>query len=113
VATQNADGSSHDWLDDVWRFEVVDARQMAGVANLRAQIEWQKNRRRKSAHYGEGAAAARATRVAGRMETAYRLQTGGAAGGREGERSVRGVSGDARGRGEIARADCVGRDGAE
>jgi len=42
VATQNADGSSHDWLDDVLAFEVVDARQLAGVANLRAQIEWQK-----------------------------------------------------------------------
>lgn len=42
VATQNADGSSHDWLDDVLAFEVVDARQLAGVANLRAQIAWQK-----------------------------------------------------------------------
>jgi lipopolysaccharide transport system ATP-binding protein len=42
VATQNADGSSHDWLDDVLAFEVVDARALAGVANLRAQIAWQK-----------------------------------------------------------------------
>jgi lipopolysaccharide transport system ATP-binding protein len=42
VATQNADGSSHDWLDDVLAFEVVDARQLAGVANLRAQIAWQR-----------------------------------------------------------------------
>ena len=42
VATQNADGSSHDWLDDVLVFEVVDARALAGVANLRAQIAWQK-----------------------------------------------------------------------
>lgn len=42
VATQNADGTSHDWLDDVLAFEVVDARQLAGVANLRAQIAWQK-----------------------------------------------------------------------
>jgi len=42
VATQNADGSSHDWLDDVLAFEVVDARALAGVANLRAQIAWQR-----------------------------------------------------------------------
>ena len=42
VATQNADGSSHDWLDDVLAFEVVDARAVAGVANLRAKVEWQK-----------------------------------------------------------------------
>jgi ABC-type polysaccharide/polyol phosphate transport system ATPase subunit len=42
VATQNPDGSSHDWLDDVLAFEVVDSRALAGVANLRAKIEWQK-----------------------------------------------------------------------
>lgn len=42
VATQNADGSSHDWLDDVMTFEVVDSRALAGVANLRAKVEWQK-----------------------------------------------------------------------
>src|SRR6266513_818266 len=42
VATQDADGSSHDWLDDVLAFELVDARALAGVANLRAQIAWQK-----------------------------------------------------------------------
>ena len=42
VATQNADGSSHDWLDDVLAFEVVDAHALAGVANLRAQIAWQR-----------------------------------------------------------------------
>jgi lipopolysaccharide transport system ATP-binding protein len=42
VATQNADGSSHDWLDDVLAFEVVDALGVAGVANLRAKVEWQK-----------------------------------------------------------------------
>ena len=40
VATQNADGSSHDWLDDAIAFDVVDARVAAGVANLRARIEW-------------------------------------------------------------------------
>jgi lipopolysaccharide transport system ATP-binding protein len=42
VAMQNADGSSHDWLDDVLAFEVVDARALAGVVNLRAQVWWQK-----------------------------------------------------------------------
>ena len=40
VATQNADGSSHDWLDDVIPFEVIDTRVAAGVANLRAEIAW-------------------------------------------------------------------------
>jgi lipopolysaccharide transport system ATP-binding protein len=44
VATQNADGTSHDWLDDAIAFEVVDARHAAGVANLRAQIEWRVSR---------------------------------------------------------------------
>jgi lipopolysaccharide transport system ATP-binding protein len=40
VATQNADGTSHDWLDDAIAFEVVDTRVAAGVANLRAKVEW-------------------------------------------------------------------------
>jgi lipopolysaccharide transport system ATP-binding protein len=40
VATQNADGTSHDWLDDAIAFDVVDTRVAAGVANLRAQVEW-------------------------------------------------------------------------
>jgi lipopolysaccharide transport system ATP-binding protein len=44
VATQNADGSSHDWLDDAIAFDVVDTRHAAGVANLRAQIEWRVSR---------------------------------------------------------------------
>jgi len=42
VATQSADGFSHDWLDDVLAFEVVDARALAGVANLRARVTWEK-----------------------------------------------------------------------
>jgi lipopolysaccharide transport system ATP-binding protein len=42
VATQNADGTSHDWLDDVLAFEVVDPRAVAGVVNLRAEIVWEK-----------------------------------------------------------------------
>ena len=40
VATQNADGSSHDWLDDVVAFDVVDTRSAAGVSNLRASVTW-------------------------------------------------------------------------
>ena len=45
VATQNADGSSHDWVDDAIAFEVVDAKSMAGVANLRAEVKWTKRKR--------------------------------------------------------------------
>jgi len=45
VATQNADGSSHDWVDDAIAFEVVDAKAMAGVANLRAEVKWTKRKR--------------------------------------------------------------------
>jgi len=44
VATQNSDGTSHDWLDDAIAFEVVDRRVAAGVANLRAQIQWRVSR---------------------------------------------------------------------
>jgi len=44
VATQNADGSSHDWVDDAIAFEVVDARSGAGVANLRAEVTWTKRK---------------------------------------------------------------------
>jgi lipopolysaccharide transport system ATP-binding protein len=39
VATQDDDGSSHDWLDDAITFDVVSQRQAAGVTNLRASIE--------------------------------------------------------------------------
>jgi lipopolysaccharide transport system ATP-binding protein len=44
VATQEADGSSHDWLDDTIAFDVVDTRVAAGVANLRAKVEWRVSR---------------------------------------------------------------------
>src|SRR5206468_11672792 len=37
VATQSPDGCSHDWLDDVLSFQVIDSTRPAGVANLRAQ----------------------------------------------------------------------------
>jgi lipopolysaccharide transport system ATP-binding protein len=43
VATQYADGSSHDWLDDVLSFEVLSRRQAAGVTDLRAHIEWRRS----------------------------------------------------------------------
>ncbi|MGH9659285.1 MAG: Wzt carbohydrate-binding domain-containing protein, partial [Bryobacteraceae bacterium] len=44
VATQHADGSSHDWVDEAVSFEVVDARSIAGVADLRARVSWRKQR---------------------------------------------------------------------
>jgi len=44
VATQNSDGTSHDWLDDAIAFDVVDTRVAAGVTNLRAQIAWRVSR---------------------------------------------------------------------
>ena len=44
VATQNADGTSHDWLDDAIAFDIVDTRVAAGVANLRAKVEWRVSR---------------------------------------------------------------------
>ena len=44
VATQGPDGSSHDWLDDVIPFDVMDTRAAAGVANLRAEIAWRASR---------------------------------------------------------------------
>ncbi len=44
VATQNADGTSHDWLDDAVAFDVVDTRAAAGVTNLRAQVKWRVSR---------------------------------------------------------------------
>ena len=44
VATQNPDGSSHDWVDEAIAFEVVDAKAMAGVANLRAEVTWTKRK---------------------------------------------------------------------
>jgi hypothetical protein len=44
VATQNVDGSSHDWMDDVLAFDVVDTRSAAGVSNLRAKVTWHVSR---------------------------------------------------------------------
>lgn len=42
VATQHADGASQDWVDDVLDFTVIDAKDIAGVVNLRASISWTK-----------------------------------------------------------------------
>jgi len=44
VATQSADGSSHDWVDDAIAFEIVDAKKIAGVANLRPEVKWTKRK---------------------------------------------------------------------
>lgn len=38
AATHTVDGASHDWLDDVLLFRVVDSRATAGLANLHARV---------------------------------------------------------------------------
>ncbi len=38
AATQSSDGASHDWLDDVLAFQVIDLHRPSGVANLRARV---------------------------------------------------------------------------
>ena len=40
VATQHADGSSHDWHNDAIVFDVVSLRHAVGVADLRSTIRW-------------------------------------------------------------------------
>ena len=42
VATQHPDGLSQDWRDDILTFSVIDARDLAGVANLEAKVAWNK-----------------------------------------------------------------------
>jgi ABC-type polysaccharide/polyol phosphate transport system ATPase subunit len=39
VAVQHPDGHSHDWLDDVITFRVLDPRRLAGVANLHPTVQ--------------------------------------------------------------------------
>jgi len=39
AATQNWDGSSQDWLDDVASFSVTDLRAVAGLASFPTSIE--------------------------------------------------------------------------
>ncbi len=43
AATQNWDGTSQDWLDDVTAFRVTDPKGSAGVANLAAEVQWRKS----------------------------------------------------------------------
>ena len=42
VATQNWDGTSQDWLDDVVGFTVVDPHETAGFVKLATDIHWEK-----------------------------------------------------------------------
>ena len=42
VATQYREGYSQDWLDDFVSFSVVDARDVAGLANFRTKVDWRK-----------------------------------------------------------------------
>ena len=42
VAAQHSDGSSNDWVDDAIAFTVVDSKALAGVANLRAEVEFRR-----------------------------------------------------------------------
>ena len=38
-ASHDADGTTHDWVDDAVAFAVADSRYTAGVANLRAKVK--------------------------------------------------------------------------
>lgn len=40
LALQNSDGTSQDWRDDIASFRVIQPKQLAGVADLRAEVEW-------------------------------------------------------------------------
>lgn len=42
VATQYREGYSQDWLDDVISFSVVDARDVAGLANFKTKVHWRR-----------------------------------------------------------------------
>jgi lipopolysaccharide transport system ATP-binding protein len=42
VATQYPEGYSQDWLDDALAFTVVDARDVAGLANFKTRVEWRR-----------------------------------------------------------------------
>jgi lipopolysaccharide transport system ATP-binding protein len=42
VATQYREGHSQDWLNDVVAFTVVDARDVAGLANFKTKIDWRR-----------------------------------------------------------------------
>lgn len=42
AASHDADGATHDWVDDAVAFAVADSRYTAGVANLRANVKIEK-----------------------------------------------------------------------
>ena len=42
VATQYQDGLSQDWLDDVLSFQAIDTKDIAGVLNLNARINYRR-----------------------------------------------------------------------
>lgn len=44
AAVQNADGTSHDWLDDALAFEVVGGPERVGVVDLRSSVAWTRKR---------------------------------------------------------------------
>ncbi|HLJ16521.1 MAG TPA: Wzt carbohydrate-binding domain-containing protein [Bryobacteraceae bacterium] len=43
AASHDPDGSAHDWLDDAVAFSIVDSRETAGIANLRAHVTVNRN----------------------------------------------------------------------
>lgn len=42
AATQYADGTSQDWLDDALEFSIIDPKDIAGLTNLKPLIRWRK-----------------------------------------------------------------------
>ena len=44
VATQHWDGSSQDWLNDALAFRVVEAKDLAGIVDLKSRVTWRKCR---------------------------------------------------------------------
>ncbi|MBL8222371.1 MAG: Wzt carbohydrate-binding domain-containing protein, partial [Bryobacterales bacterium] len=43
VAMQHSSGESQDWLDDALSFAVASVKDLAGVADLRARVQWRKH----------------------------------------------------------------------
>ena len=42
VATQNWDGTSQDWLDDVLAFSVIEPKDLAGLVNTETSVKWKR-----------------------------------------------------------------------
>jgi ABC-type polysaccharide/polyol phosphate transport system ATPase subunit len=42
AATQHADGSSQDWVDDAVSFTVINSRLIAGLASLPVEVSWKR-----------------------------------------------------------------------